>query len=274
MIGKCNLFVAITAIIFVALLFGPVIIFGEEKVVNLQSVVLEDFELDANQKPKRTWIAEPNRFGRENNLESGKSLQKVAWVQAWPEAAFGKEGVFNDGNGDKPNKTSLGVQMSFNRQGYNTVDLFPVELKDTKYVKKPIDFQGRVDQIDMWIWGANFDYYVEMVLRDYTGYEHRLLVGSIKHIGWKNFAVKIPGYIPQSTLKGSTTAQQFALIKLVVGINPEEKCNGAFVYFDHIKYLTDLNETKYDGYNLVNGKSVNDLWDKAPKAPSDTDLKP
>lgn len=273
MIGKNKMFLVVFILFILSLIIQPVKIFTDENVKNIQSVVLEDFELDANNKPKRLWVALPNRFGRVDNREAGMSLQKVAWVEAWPETYFGVDGKFNDGTGLKVYKTSLGVQVFFNRQGYNTCELYPSEEKDGKMSLKPVEFQGRVQQIDMWIWGANYRYDVEMVIMDQKGFEHRLYVGNLQHIGWKNFTVKMPNNVPQGASQ-LPRLRQLSLTKIVITTTPEEKVSGTYVYIDHIKYLTDLMETNYDGYNLESTEAVKNLWDKAPKAPSGSDLKP
>lgn len=245
---------------------------ADERTKNLQSVVLEDFELGEGGNPNRSWIAIPNRFGREENLEAGKSLQKLTWIESWPEAYFGRDGKFDDGNGLKDYKNCLALWMAFNRQGYNLVELYPLEKKDDgKFHKSPIEFRGRVKQIDLWVWGANYDYDVELVLMDYRGIEFRLPVGKIKHIGWKNFVVPLPNYIPQS-VSHIPSLKNLSLIKIVIWTNPKEKVTGAYVYIDHIKYLTDIFESKYDGYNLGEDETVNNLWEKGPKAPEESEL--
>ncbi len=239
---------------------------------NLQSIVLEDFELNDSGQPKRMWIAVPSLFGRENNMESGKSLQELSWVHAWPEAYFGRDGVLDDGSGPKTNNTSLCLHLQFNRPGYNYVELYPcAQGQDGKWVTQPIPFKGIVQQLDMWIWGANYNYDVEIVLRDFKGVEHRLPVGNTRHIGWKDFNIYIPSFIPQTGtyLLGQ---YQFSLVKIVVWTNPKENVSGTYVYFDHIKYLTDMFEAKYDGYNLGDPDTVKNLQEKAPKAPDDSQL--
>jgi hypothetical protein len=262
----------VVVIVSIICLFSTINIFTDEKTKNLQSIVLEDFELAEGGQPKRIWVAVPSLFGREENKESGKSLEQVSWVEAWPEAYFGREGIFDDGNGPKPNKTSLSLKVQFNRQGYNYVELYPCVTKDGKLVTEPINFKGIVKQIDMWIWGANYNYDVEFVLMDYKGIEHRLPVGNIKHVGWKNFVVGIPGYIPQ-TGTYVLGQYQFSLVKIVVWTTPKEKVSGTYVYFDHIKYLSDIFQEKYDGYNLGDINTVKNLQEKAPKAPDDSQLR-
>ena len=59
-------------------------LFSDDRTRNLQSIVLDDFELNAEGKPNRYWMAIPIRFGKKGNLESGESLQKLSWVESWP----------------------------------------------------------------------------------------------------------------------------------------------------------------------------------------------
>ena len=123
----------------------------------------------------------------------------------------------------------------------------------------------------MWIWGSNFFYEAEVVLIDFRGIEYRLPIGSLKHIGWKNFIVPIPNYIRQSGeyILGD---YQFSLTKIVIWTTPKERVSGSYIYIDHIKYLSNIFQQKYDGYGLGDIDTVRNLWEKAPKAPSDQDL--
>lgn len=257
--------------IMILLLLNVGHLFSDERTRNLQSIVLDDFELNSEGKPNRYWAAIPIRFGKKDNLESGESLQKLSWVESWPESYFGRDGILDIGGEKKEYKHCLALQIAFNRQGYNYVELYPLTEKEGKYTRTPIPFNGIVQQIDLWVWGANYNYSIEMVLMDFRGVEYRLPIGKIKHVGWKNFTVTIPNYIPQ---KGEYLLgeYQFSLVKLVVWTEPSEKVSGTYVYLDHIKYLSDIFEAKFDGLELSNKETVNNLWEKAPKAPEEKDL--
>lgn len=253
------------------LLFGVGSAFGTEYTSNVQSLVLEDFEMseEDSSSPKRFWKVVPNVFGRYNNRENGKSLQKIAWVKAWPEAYFGNEGSFFYGTEDSEKQKSkytdvsgycLALNVKFNRQGYNYVEVYPVSKKeDDKFVIQPILFKGKVRQFDFWVWGANFDYFMEVVLTDYRGAEHRLNVGSLRHVGWKNFSVNIPNSIPQ-TVDYIPSVKALSFTKFVIWTNPNEKVSGADIYIDHIKYLSDVYEEIYDGYQLGRPDYVKKVW--------------
>ncbi len=266
-----NKFILFSLIFLIIILFNAVNIFSQERGQNLQSIVLDDFELNSDGKPKRQWVAIPNRFGRSNNLESGESLQRLSWIESWPETYFGKDGILNEGNQTKEYKHCLALYTAFNRQGYNSVELYPLEEVDGKLVKKPIPFNGIVKQLDMWLWGANYLYEVELVLMDYRGVEYRLPVGTLKHVGWKNFIVQIPNYISQ-TGKYILGDYQFSLVKIVIWTTPKERVSGTYVYIDHIKYLSNVFDNRYDGYDLGKIDTVRNLWEKAPKAPNEKDV--
>ena len=139
------------------------IVKADERIATFHSIVLEDFELKTDGTPRRSWAIVPNRFGREGNVDSGKSLQKLTWIKAWPQAIFGQNGEFDDGIEKKSYKTCLALWVAFNRPGYNFVEIYPVDQKDGKYYNKPVPFKGRVKQVDLWIWGSNHNYNMEMV---------------------------------------------------------------------------------------------------------------
>jgi hypothetical protein len=271
---------------FCLLLFNVNNIKAQQQSSNIQSLILDDFELGQDGKPARYWTLIPDRFGREGTVDSGKSLQDLKFVKSWPEQYFGKEipekkrGEFFYGTVQNDETTKkytdfsgscLGLKLSFNRQGYNHVDLVPLASVNGKYEADLVPFRGKVRQVDFYVWGANYNYYMEMVVMDYKGIEHRLDVGSIRHIGWKNFIVEIPNYIPQSTTYISKI-QTLRLVKLVVWTYPQEKVTGAYVYIDQIKYLTDVSNTMYDGYELGNPDKIKDLWDKGAAAPNESDI--
>jgi hypothetical protein len=273
------------------ILFFNVNIFGENSkyASNIQSIILEDFEVGQDGKPNRPWVIIPERFGRKGSVDSGESLQDMKWVKAWPEAYFGLDkgtgkgelffGVSATTEEAKKKYTDvsgscLALKLAFERQGYNVVELYPVALnKDNKYSKTPIPFKGKVQQVDMWIWGANYNYNVEMVIMDFKGVEWRLPVGNIQHAGWKNFVVTIPKSIPQAVTY-IPSMKAFSLVKLVIWTTPNEKVTGAYIYIDHIKYLTDVYGDLYDGYQLGDTTYIKDLWEKGAAAPSEKDVNP
>jgi hypothetical protein len=260
---------------------------AQESSLNIQSLILDDFELGTDGKPVRMWTLIPDRFGREGTLDAGKSLQEMKFVKSWPEAYFGKENpdkkraeyFYGTVENDETKKrytdfsgTCLGMKLAFVRQGYNHVDLVPLKSVDGKYEKDFIPFRGKVKQMDFWVWGSNHNYYMEVVLMDHKNIEHRIDVGSIKHVGWKNFVVPIPNNIPQSTTYISSI-QTLRLVKLVIWSNPDALVTNVYVYIDQIKYLSDVYNSMYDGYELGNPDKIKDLWGKGTAVPNESDIK-
>ncbi len=50
------------------------------------------------------------------------------------------------------------------------------------------------------------------------------------------------------------------LAKLVIKTEPTERVDDYYVYIDHIKVLTDMQESLFDGYNLQDPQKINDIW--------------
>ncbi|HBD96254.1 MAG TPA: hypothetical protein DDY71_14990 [Spirochaetia bacterium] len=278
-----NKFIAL----LVVSLFFSALLFGQQRATILQTIVLEDFELSDDGSPKRYWTAIPDRFGRKGSVASGESMQELMWVKAWPEAYFGTEKA-NAGRGEffygpsksegnlvrytDVSKTSLAIKLAYNRQGYRVTELFPLEKSaDGKFKKTPIPFRGKVRQVDFWVWGSNFDYFMEMVLIDYRGVEHRLEVGNIRHVGWKNFVVQMPNNIPQDVTTIPSN-RPLSLVKYAIWSNPKERVSGATFYIDHIKYLADVYEELYDGYQLGDPEYVKNIKEKAAAQPKESDI--
>ena len=215
----------------------------ERKTENLQSIELETFEDNS-----KNWTLIPRTtFGFD---EENKSMQELQIINGqWPKAFFGEEGKFLD----KDYKNCLGVKLFFRKQGYNTVDIIPEE---------PIAFTGRIKMIDLWIWGSNYNYELDCILEDFRGIQHRLNFGRIDFVGWKNLGVLIPNYIPQS-VEYIPKLKRLKLIKLVLWSHPAEKARvPIYFYLDHIKYLTDVFEEKFDGHPLAEEEMINKLWKK------------
>jgi len=239
---KCSSCLLITLFLLLGL---PKLLPADEMTLNLVSRVLESFD-DPN---VRTWAFIPSKFGYD--LE-GKSLFEKRYVDTWPEALFGK-------NRNKENLKVLGVHGSFLRKGYNYLEIVPGKGEGADFTPEPILFPGRAGILDLWVWGSNHNYYLEVHVRDYQGVFHVLPLGSIQHQGWKNLSVKIPGSIPQSW-QYLPESRQMALTKFVLWTRPQEKVDDFYLYIDQIKVLTDLFEKRFDGDDLAEVDKVKEVW--------------
>ena len=146
-----------------------------------------------------------------------------------------------------PTAMVLGVKTKFNRKGDNWFEVYPVK-GDEQY---EIPFVGTVTQIDFWIWGANYNYKLELLVRDADGRVHILKAGSLAFQGWRNVVVNVPGYIRQhSRLRSGRTDMSFVGFRIRTDAN--EAVDDYVVYFDQLKYTTNTLSNVYDGYDLRN----------------------
>ncbi len=221
---------------------------ADEIVQNLESRVVESFDNPDTQQ----WYVGASKF-----VADGFPL--TTYAAAWPESLYGA-------NLDNLDLRVLGVQAAFNRTGYNYLEFIPVvENQSGELEADPITLVGRVKTMDIWVWGSNYNYYMEVHIRDFNGRVHVLPLGGIRFIGWQNLKVEIPNYVPQEG--GYVTSGGFIknleLVKLVLWTKPTEDVSGFNVYIDRIKILTDTFVTRFDGDRLTNPEWVQETWSKA-----------
>lgn len=249
-------------------------IFADRVTEDLQAIVVERFDSSTGDKDVETygsrqnhrWIVRGSKFVTEG-------YPKFDLIKAYPDALFPRVPEGSD-------YRSLGVQAMFDRKGFNTLELIPVADKDNDQgipVETPLSLPGRVKLMDLWFWGSNYQYYVEIVLRDFRGIVHTVPVGNINYTGWRNLRIEIPKGIPQD-VNYIPGRRGLELVKIVISTDPTEKVVGDapggrmtpvkgdntavpfYIYVDHIKVLTDMFESPFDGSDLADPESVQKLW--------------
>jgi hypothetical protein len=223
---------------------------ADDVTLNLESRILETFDTDTR---STEWFVRASKFSRDGEAAT------MVYAPAWPEALFGT-------NTDGADLRVLGVNAGFDKLGYNWLEFIPVQEDDEgNYVENPLEIPGRAQRIDFWVWGSNYLYTMEVHLRDYNGRMHVLPVGHIQYTGWRNLYTEIPGYIPQAG--GYITSGGFnknlELVKIVMWTTPEEKVDDFYVYLDHIKVLTDVFVTRFDGDDLADPANIDSIWSNA-----------
>jgi len=255
-------------------LFFVAPVFADRVTQDLQALVVERFDSvdGANDvstygyRQNHRWIVRGSKFITDGYPKSGL-------IKTFPEALFPRASENNE-------YKSLGIQAMFDRMGYNYLELIPVadqDGEDGQPVPEGIPLPGRVKSLDMWFWGSNYRYYVEVHIMDYRGITHQLKLCDLDYTGWRNHTLEIPSYIPQDVqyIPGRRGLQ---LVKIVIWTNPDEKVVGGapggrnspvkgdtsavpfYIYLDHIKILTDMFETPFDGSVLTDSAVVQDLW--------------
>ena len=223
--------------------------FGDETTNSFESKVLESFNGDAD--APYLWKTDASRF---ITRTSTATYPMTTYVEAWPIAAFGN----NRGANAQPLR-SLGINGSFDRRGYNWIDLYPVLADDPDAKPFEIPIPGRIHNLDVWVWGSNLKFYIEVYLRDYLGVIHTLRLGDISYAGWRNLRVNIPTNIPQARrILPSYAGLQF--VKFRIWTQPVERVDNFYIYFKQLKVLTDMFESLFDGNDLADPQNVERLW--------------
>ncbi len=139
----------------------------------------------------------------------------------------------------------FGVKTAFKRKGDNWFEVYPTA-DDKPY---EIPFVGIVSQMDFWIWGSGYSYYLEVMVRDALGTVKVLPAGSLAFHGWKNIIINIPGWIQQSSHLRSGP-ENMTFVGFRIRSDAEEYVDNFVIYFDQIKYTTNSLSLIYDGYEL------------------------
>ncbi len=229
------------------------IMFADEQTSYFQSVVIESFDQTSEQQ----WYVRGSKFIHED-------YPVFKLLPVYPDAAFRKAENTDD-------LRSLGIQFMFDRKGYNYLEIFPVtgeQDENGNPIPDPIKLPGRIANLDCWVWGANYSYYLEVHIMDNDGRIHVLKLGDIDYLGWKNLRVDIPNYIDQS-IRYAPQRRGLELVKLVLWTRPDEKVadyyegkvQPIYFYLDQIKIFSDQFESPYDGSDLASDADyINDLW--------------
>lgn len=197
---------------------------------DIRSVVIDDFENNDN-----NWQASASRFTDEQ----------------FPKVKFGIEGApiaLTASAAGEENKYVMGVRAAFTRKGYNKIWVYPEEV---------LVIPGHAKKLDMWVWGANYHYTLYAHLMDYRGIVHKLPLGSLHFMGWRNLSVAIPKQIPQ-TVRYLPMEKPLSLVRFEIWTEPTERVDDYIIYFDHLKILTDMYKQRFDGDELAD--QSDEIW--------------
>jgi hypothetical protein len=118
---------------------------------------------------------------------------------------------------------------------------------------------GRIKVFDVWVRGSNYNYYLEAHFEDSWGMPHVLKMGNLNYRGWKNLSVNFPTSIRQSS-NYLPRFRPLKFVKFVLWTQPSEQVGEFYVYFDHVKILTDIFEERFDGDTLADPEFTKNLW--------------
>lgn len=234
---------SVIALTSLALLFGlcaPVAAQPSSRAV--ETFIVDDFDNKGEKNAYQimagteqwTWGIQTSRF-----IMKDDGFPKMGYVDGQPNSlkALNKD--------KEANPKVLGVKTSYARKGENWFEIYP-EVDGKPY---EIPFVGTCTQIDFWVWGANYLYYIDLLVRDADGRVHTLPAGNLAFNGWRNVVVTVPGYIRQhSRLRSGPTDMTFVGFR--VRTDPDEYVDDFNIFFDQLKYTTNTLSNIFDGYEL------------------------
>ena len=236
--------------------------FGDENTTDFLSIIMEDFTGETAHQwtfggrvysYDYEWAVDASKFATKIDDES---YPKLTTVEAWPMALFGI-------NKAQLDLKSLGIWGKFDRRGYNWIDVYPAVPGTGGNGEDPEPFEipipGRLQYLDMWVWGSNMNLYMEAYVRDYNGVVHCLYMGDLAYQGWRNLRVRIPNNIMQSKRVLPRLAG-LSFVKFRIWTTPVERVDNFYVYFNQLKILTDTFESLFDGDDLADPDNVQEIW--------------
>lgn len=222
-----KVFINPVASAFMLLMLCGVYAFAQPSSRSFAVELIDDFDTEQDAK----WTVTTSRFIAEG-------FPKFGYFAGIPNSLkpFQKEGV---------ESKVFGVRTAFNRKGDNWFEI--TRQKDGKIDE--YNFIGTVDHLDFWVWGANYRYYLEIMVRDSDGMVHILPACNLMFSGWKNVVVKIPGWMRQcSRLRSGPHYMTFVGFR--VRTDGNEYVDDFTIYFDRLQYMTNTLAYIYDGYEL------------------------
>lgn len=146
----------------IALLFAfSLPVFSQPSANSSESYVIDNFDTEKDWK----WTVTASRFIAEG-------FPKYGYFKGIPNS-------LKPFQSEDTEAKVLGVQTSYLRKGDNWFEVFPTI--DGKNYEVP--FIGYAKQIDFWVWGAGYNYYLEVLVRDANGMVHVLPAGSLTFSG-------------------------------------------------------------------------------------------
>ncbi len=195
---------------------------------------------------------------------SAASYPKIVMANAWPEDKYG----VSPENAEE--LKAFSINASFMHRGYNWIEIGPGRNVDGKLEMVPLQLTPEVRGISIWVWGSNYDFDLDVVVVDKEGIEHRLRMGKLNFMGWRNMTVLIPRRIAQQSIY--PFRENLKLRSFIVTTNPHESAENFYIYFSDITTASVVHRYfDFDGSDLIDPKKVAEVWSSAATAPGNED---
>lgn len=228
----------VVCVLVVLLLMLSVPVFAQPNSKSVETIMIDDF--DTKEDMDWIWKVQASKFIHIGD-DASTTFPKIGYFEAIPNSLKAYR------TPSDPTPYVLGVQVSYDRKGDNWFEVYPSD-KETGEVYE-IPLKGIVSQLDMWVWGANYNYYLEVLLRDADGNVHVVPVCSLNFQGWKNVVIDMPSTVrQQSRLRSGPETANFVGFRVRADAN--EFADDFVIYFDQLRYSTNTLNNIYDGYEL------------------------
>lgn len=214
-------------------------VFAQPNSRSIETFVMDDFDSAGSQN----YMYNGKQYSWDWEVGSSRFI-----AEGYPKSGY-FEGVPNSlkqlHKGEDKEFKVFGVKTAFKRKGDNWFEVYPTA--DGKTFEIP--FIGIVSQMDFWVWGSGYNYYLEVMVRDALGTVKVLPAGSLAFHGWRNIIINIPGWIQQSSHLRSGP-ENLTFVGFRIRSDAEEYVDNFVIYFDQIKYTSNSLSLIYDGYEL------------------------
>lgn len=230
----------VVCVLVLLLLMFSVPVFAQPNMKSVETIMIDDF--DAKDDMDWNWNVQASKYIHvDGDGDASKTYPKMAYFEAIPNSLKAYR------TADDPTPYALGVQVSYDRKGDNWFEVYPTD-KETGDVYE-IPLKGTVTQLDVWVWGANYDYYLEFLIRDADGNVHVVPACTMNYQGWRNVIVDMPSTVRQQSRLRSGPETSF-FIGFRVRADANEYADDFVIYFDQLRYSTNTLNNIYDGFEL------------------------
>lgn len=188
---------------------------------NVQSIVVDDFD--------QQWTA----------AYSGTADEAKTKVQI---VDGGANNDYLSPESSSGSRKCMGVKAGYVTKGYNWIELTPAN---------PVKLPGDSKELQLWVLGMQYQWSMEVYLRDYRGVVHKVEMGSLYFEGWSSLQQKIPSWIPQSE-DAYPKDRPLSIVKIVLRSDPYARNDRFYIYFDQIVVKSDVYQQFFDGMDMIN----------------------
>ncbi len=262
--GRLNFFGLLLSLALILLSNNLVFSFGfserGRETINLQTLTVSDFGDEKDQTNGIIWKAKFSRYAK----PADPTKEMSTWdTNACDAKYFEAKPLGLPQEVDVRQKWSLGIKAQFIKKGYNWIEVYTAKASGKSILgsdgrpdnnieakKEPLPLIGVIKSLDMWVWGGNYNYWMEFYLLDYKGFLHKIPVGDINFVGWRNLRTKIPEYIPQAENR-VPFLKPLKLEYIKIWSYPTERVDQFYVYLDYLQVQTDVYLERFNGDDLA-----------------------